>query len=117
MYDNFEFQENIKHQIISEQLELRFMTTGKVIRGVDIPEGGLKQVMLNQSVSLKAKNIIDNNQGLFEDEIQVQLSTYFITEAINSVYLDAVSLIFSEYPTLQPRIPQLDILKAWMTEH
>src|SRR5437667_4411747 len=57
VYDNFEFQENIKHQIIGEQPELRSMMTGKVISGADIPEGGLKQSMLNQSIGLEAKDI------------------------------------------------------------
>ena len=117
VYDNFEFQENVKHQIIGEQPELRSVTTGKVISGADIPEGGLKQSMLNQSIGLEAKDIIDNNLGLYEDEIQMQLSTFFITEAINNVYPDAVGSIFSGYPTLRPRIPQLDVLPVRTTEH
>ena len=77
VYDNFEFQENVKHQIIGQQPELRSVTTGKIVGGANIPEGGLKQSMLNQSIGLKTKDVIDNNLGLYEDEIQVQLSTFF----------------------------------------
>ena len=110
VYDNFEFQENVKHQIIGEQPELRSVMTGKIISGADIPEGGLKQSMLNQSIGLEAKDIIDNNLGLYKDEIQMQLSTFFITEAINNVFPDVVGSIFSGYPTLRPRILQLDVL-------
>jgi hypothetical protein len=89
-----------------EQPELRFIMTSKVISGADILDG-----------SLKLKDIINDNLELYKNEIQIQLSTFFITEAISNVYLDAVQSIFSNYPTLQPKISQLNVLPVQTTVH
>jgi hypothetical protein len=45
-YDNFDFQEDVRHQVLSDNGQMRFVTTGKVFIGRDIPDGGLRQTML-----------------------------------------------------------------------
>jgi hypothetical protein len=41
VYDNFDYREGVKHQLMSNYAEMRYVTTGKVFRGADIPLGGL----------------------------------------------------------------------------
>jgi hypothetical protein len=36
VYDNFDYREGVKHQLISNHAEMRSVTTGKVFRGADI---------------------------------------------------------------------------------
>src|SRR5438876_4872226 len=81
VYDNFEFQENVKHQVIGDHGAMRSVTTGKLIIGIDIPKGGLKQSMLDESVGLTIDDVF-GAPGLHEDKLQIDIPTYFITEAI-----------------------------------
>ena len=81
VYDNFQFQENIKHQRIGDNATMKSVMTGKLIIGTDIPDGGLKQTLLDESVRLNSLDVF-NAPGLHEDVTQLEISTYFIADTI-----------------------------------
>ena len=83
VYDNFDYQEQVHHQIIGSNSVLHHFTTGKVFCGRDIPSGGLQQDMLHNDVRLKIGDIIDAN-GNQHDHVQVQISKFLIFDAIRS---------------------------------
>ncbi|KAJ3454502.1 hypothetical protein MRS44_013102 [Fusarium solani] len=57
-YDNFEQMEHVKEQRVDNEDSFRSVTTGQLISGIEMPEGGLKQSMLNQSIKLRLTDII-----------------------------------------------------------
>src|SRR5437667_6592657 len=59
VYDNFQFQENIKHQRIGDNATMKSVMTGKLIIGTDIPDGGLKQTLLDESVRLNSLDVFN----------------------------------------------------------
>jgi hypothetical protein len=61
--------------------------------GADIPNSGLHQDMLNDSILLKDIDILCA-AGNQHDEIQCQISRFFITKAIREVYPAAVDHVF-----------------------
>ena len=52
-YDNFDFHEKVRHQVLGDNGMMRSVTTGKVFLGYDIPPEGLQQSMHHPDVSLK----------------------------------------------------------------
>ena len=81
MYDNFLFQENIKYQRIGNNAIIKSVITSKLIIGTDIPDGGLKQTLLDESVRLTSLNIF-NTPELYKDVTQLKISIYFIVDTI-----------------------------------
>ena len=75
VYDNFDYQEQVHHQIIGSNSVLHHFTTGMVFCGRDIPSGGLKQDMLHNDVRLKRADIM-NAQGNLHDHVQDQISNF-----------------------------------------
>jgi hypothetical protein len=112
VYDNFDYQERVHHQVIGENTTLRHFTTRKVFLGREIPCGGLRQDMLHNHVRMEITDILsaDGNQ---HDHIQDQISKYLILEAIRTAYPDEIhSLLHSKEHTgfITTEMPQLDIL-------
>jgi hypothetical protein len=92
-YDNFQYYQRVGAERLGEFDDLRQYTTGKFYLGADMPEGGLRQDMLNPSVSLNDVDILDA-QGNHYDYIQKQISNFFITEAIRQAYPGSVDHVF-----------------------
>ncbi|KAH7109991.1 hypothetical protein B0J13DRAFT_534649 [Dactylonectria estremocensis] len=92
VYDNFDYREGIKHQLISNHAEMRSVTTGKEYRGTDIPSGAIY------------------------DETAAKIDTYFIAEAIRSAYLTSVKSIFSTSAIPYPAIPTIELLELRKTD-
>jgi hypothetical protein len=82
VYENFDYREGVKHQLISNHVEMRSVTTGKVFRGADIPLGGLKKSMLHCEVPLTIEDLLYSPGAAVYDETATKIDTYFIAEAI-----------------------------------
>ena len=82
MYNNFDYQEGVKHQLISNHAEMHSVTTGKVFRGADIPPGGLKKSMLHHKVPLTIEDLLYSPSAAVYNETAANIDTYFIVEAI-----------------------------------
>jgi hypothetical protein len=71
-YDNFEQVEGVKEQRVEGNDRFHSVTTGEVIRGIDIPPGGLRQEMLDPRVELRAGDIFFAS-GNLQDTIEYQV--------------------------------------------
>ena len=74
MYDNFDYREGVKHQLISNHAEMRSVTTGRVFRGADIPSGGLKKSMLHREVPLTIEDLLYSPGAAVYDEIAAKIA-------------------------------------------
>ena len=82
-----------------------------------MPEGGLKQLMLNNTRQLKLDEVV-NAAGNKFDNLQKQISTSFIADAIRCAYPAAVDGIFNSNADIEyPCMPVVDILPHGRTEH
>jgi hypothetical protein len=81
VYDNFDYREGVKHQLISNHAEMRSVTTGKVFRGADIPPGGLKKSMLHREVPLTIEDLLYSPGAAEYDETAAKIDTYFISNS------------------------------------
>ena len=52
IYDNFDFQKSVKHQLINNHEVIRLVITNKFIYDTDILFKELKQIMFHEHVSL-----------------------------------------------------------------
>jgi hypothetical protein len=104
VYDNFDYREGVKHQLISNHAEMRLVTMGKVFRGADIPLGGLKKSMLHYEVPLTIEDLLYSPSAAVYDKTAANIDTYFIVEAIRTAYPESVKSIFAKsnitYPTM-----------------
>jgi hypothetical protein len=82
MYNNFDYQEGVKYQLISNHAEMRSVTTGEVFRSADIPLGGLKKSMLHREVPLTIEDLLYSPSAAVYYETAANIDTYFIAKAI-----------------------------------
>lgn len=107
-YDNFEQMEGVKAQRIDDNIAFHSVTTGLVLRGSDIPRGGLTQNMLNRSSPLKIEQVL-LAPGLRMDDLELRISRFFAAEAINNVFPEFFTSSHQGSIT-EPPMPRLDIL-------
>ena len=82
-----------------------------------MPEGGLKQSMLNNTRQLKLDEVVNAAGNRFND-LQKRISTSFIADAIRCAYPTAVNSIFDSNADIEyPRILVVDILPYRRTEY
>lgn len=115
MYDNFDYREGVKHQLISNHAKMRSVTTGKVFRGADIPSGGLKKSMLHLEVPLTIEDLLYSPGAAVYDETAAKVDT-FIAEAIRTAYPNSVKSIFSNSDIPYPSMPTVELLKLRKTD-
>lgn len=121
-YDNFQYYQRAGAQRLGESDELRHYTTGKLFLGADIPGDGLRQDMLDDSLLLKDIDILCA-AGNQHDEVQSQISRFFIAKAIREVYPESVNHVFDPNRTdlaldrdfFLPKMPEIDILPPEVT--
>jgi hypothetical protein len=114
VYDNFDYREGVKHQLISNHAEMR--TTGKVFRGADIPSGGLKRSMLHPEVPLTIEDLLYSPGAAVYDETSAKIDSYFIAEAIRTAYPESVKSIFSNSNIVYPAMPAVELLEPRKTD-
>jgi hypothetical protein len=116
VYDNFDYREGVKHQLISNHAQMRSVTTGKVFRGADIPPGGLKKSMLHREIPLTIEDLLYSPGAVVYDETAAKIDTYFIAEAIRIAYPDSVKSVFAESPITYPSMPAVELLELRKTD-
>ncbi|RSL42675.1 hypothetical protein CEP51_016454 [Fusarium floridanum] len=116
VYDNFDYREGVKHQLISNHAEMRSVTTGKVFRGVDISQGGLRKSMLHREVPLTIEDLLYSPGAALYDETAAEIDTYFIAEAIRTAYPKSVKSIFAKSDNPFPAMPTVELLELRKTD-
>ena len=71
-YDNFEQMEHVKEQRVDNQSSFHSVATGQLIQGIEMPEGGLLQSMLNPTTNLQLEDIF-LSPGNQRDAIEVEV--------------------------------------------
>ncbi|KAF1810006.1 hypothetical protein P152DRAFT_475367 [Eremomyces bilateralis CBS 781.70] len=116
VYDNFDYREGVKHQLISNHAEMRSVTTGKVFRGADIPPGGLRKSMLHRETPLSIEDLFYSPGAAIYDETASKIDSYFIAEAIRTAYPKSVKSIFSNSDIPFPAMPTVELLELRKTD-
>ena len=116
MYNNFDYREGVKYQLISNHTEIRSVTTGKVFRGANIPPGRLKKSILYRKVLLTIEDLLYSPGAAVYNETASNIDTYFIAEAIRTVYPESVRSIFSKSDIPYPSIPAVELLGLRKTD-
>ena len=116
VYDNFDYREGVKHQLISHHAEMRSVTTGKVFIGTDIPPGGLRKSMLHREVPLTIMDLVRSPAAVSYDETAAKIDTYFIAEAIRAAYPESVKSIFSKTDVPFPAMASVELLEVRKTD-
>jgi hypothetical protein len=123
-YDNFEYMEQVRHQVMGDAGSLRRFTTGKLFLGREIPAGGLRQDMLRDGVELGLKDIL-SAPGNNYDQYESQISSYFIAEAIRTTFPKETNRLFAKMQKSNsvgsrnykiPQMPKIDILPLEKTQ-
>jgi hypothetical protein len=116
VYDNFDYHEGVKHQLISTYGEIRSVTTGKVFRGVDIPPGGLKKSMLHREVPLTVHDLLSSPGAACYDKVSAEIDTFFIVEAIRTAYPGPVNAAFARSDVSYPVMSAVELLEPRITD-
>jgi hypothetical protein len=111
VYDNFDYREGVKHQLISNHVEMRSVITGKVLRGTDIPSGRLKKSILYREVLLIIEDLLYSPGVVIYDETTAMIDAYFIAEVIQTAYLESVKSIFAKSDIPYPSMLLVELLK------
>lgn len=111
-WDNYDYNQGVRHQTLSEQSTHVSATTGKICIANELPPGGLRANMLRPQVLLKRRDVL-LAPGNEEDLLMSQIQRHWIVEAIKYAHTEAVQHILSdkkevnewfEFPTVS-RLP------------
>jgi hypothetical protein len=93
-WDNFDYNQTVRHQTIRDPSEHISATTGKLCIGQSIPAGGLLRSMFHPEVPLSPFDIYmaPGNQN---DEVFHQCQRHWIAEAIRYTHREAVETLFT----------------------
>ncbi len=116
IYNNFDFQKSIKHQLVDDHKAMRSVITDKFIHNIDISSEELKQLIFHEHIFLHLHDLLESS-NLYQNNIINYILIYFIFKAIKDYYSSAVSCIFKSDKHLLSKMSQLDILSSWITKH
>src|SRR3954454_6534067 len=89
-YDNFEQVENVKAQRVDDNSSFHSVTTRELLRGADIPPGGLRQEMLDSGVRLTINECLftpGNRPDELENQVSFQIGVK--ADSLNSKLLNS----------------------------
>jgi hypothetical protein len=116
-WDNFDYNQGVRHQTLDEPSKHVSATTGKLCIGRSIPAGGLQRSMLHLDVKLTSLDIWNAN-GNKEDEILYNCQRYWIAEAIRYTHRTAVESVFDrDNSMLWPELPSVKRLPVHQTRN
>lgn len=125
-WDNFDYNQNVRHQTLREPAKHVSATTGKLCIGHHIPTGGLHKSMLRPETPLTPCDIYlaPGNQ---DDEILRGCQRFWIAETIRYTHREAVEELFTDHNLEQarkrimltnwPEIPSVERLPPQKTPH
>lgn len=118
-WDNFDYNQNVRHQTLRDSGSHFCATTGKACLGQYIPDGGLDRAQFHPKVKLQSPHIVLND-GNRENETMFQRQNHWIAEAIRYVHGTAIDAIFQKNNDSQhqyPEFPVIDRLPPQQTVH
>ena len=109
IYDNFNFQKSVKHQLINDHETMKSVIIDKFIYDTDISSEKFKQLMFYKHIFLQFHDLLESSD-LHQNDIVNYISTYFIFKIIEDCYSSAVSCIFKSDKYFLSKMSQLNIL-------
>lgn len=117
VWDNFDFNEGVKHETTTRKRRHLATTTGKIILNPTLPEDGLKQAMYNRSVQLTMGHLHKNQ---LDKDVKKQCQRYWIAESFAYSY-PRVRKLFADVedgdPLSWPDMPAVDRLPSKRYTH
>lgn len=120
-WDNFDYNETVRHLTLREQPKHISATTGKFCIAHYVPDGGLLSSMFHPEVQLAPRHV-RFAPGNLPDNVSIQCQRYWIAEAIRYTHRVAVESIFAASPSSTnlvgyPEFPSVERLYTRKTPH
>lgn len=93
-WDNFDYNQTVRHQTLRDPAKHTSATTGKLSIGHYIPDGKLQRSMLRLNNAVDPYDIYLAPENR-DDDILHQCQRYCIAEAIRHIHREAVEALFS----------------------
>lgn len=118
-WDNFDYNQTVRHQTLANGNQHFCATTGKLCIGHYIPITGLQTSMLDQRVLLSEEHIFQAPINDQTNGVYIACQQYWIAEAIRYVHREAVKSVFhvSGKQELYPQFPAEERLQHRRTPH
>src|SRR6266487_3185665 len=85
-YDNFDYVEEVKHQVMGIAPRQRQLTTGRVFSGNNfLPPSGLLQRDFQMDAKLSINDVF-RAPGVAKDQISKEISRYHISQALRAAF-------------------------------
>ncbi|KIV98311.1 uncharacterized protein PV09_09843 [Verruconis gallopava] len=116
VYDNFNFKDTRRDEILGHTATMRAMTTAAIVICPSIPHTGLQQSMHNPAKPLSIHDVFQS-PGISGDgtDITLRIRRFLIYQAIKSVHSNALAVSFAN--DSPPTMPILDVLPATKTSY
>ncbi|KAN0070318.1 hypothetical protein V8E54_011899 [Elaphomyces granulatus] len=118
-WDNFDWQERVRHQSVGHTHRMHSVTTARVIIARDVPKEGLWQRDFSHDGKLKPEDLAP---GLTEGEYSINISRHLIAKSIYALIPNSAKEFWeTEDPrthitTLNYPMPTIDLLDPQKTE-
>jgi uncharacterized protein DUF6589 len=115
-WDNFDYNQRVRHQILQERDKHFSATTGVLCIGHSIPAGGLLKIMYHPDVPLKPGHVYHAAGN--PDGISKECQQFRIAEAIRYTHRQAVESVFNQShqaSQLYPIFPSVERLEPRKT--
>jgi len=111
VYDNINFKDMKRDEVIGNKSEMRSMTTAAVVICPELPPGGLDQSMHDPSKPLYLHDILSGPGISGGDDIGLKITRCLIADAIKTTHPASVKAVFHNSETY-PKMPELDKIDA-----
>jgi hypothetical protein len=120
-WDNFDWQERVRHQSVGHTHRMHSVTTARVIVARDVPKEGLSQKDFTHDGILGMDDFTEA-PGIIEDDLSIAISRHLIAKSIHTLFPNSTKDFWeSEDPrthtkTLNYPMPTINLLDPQKTE-
>jgi hypothetical protein len=104
-YDNCDFQETVKEQILGDTIHMRNLTTAFAFSTPGLPTGGLQQYMFNDALPLDANKLIDD-AAQARTRIGPGIAQFLLHSAIAAAHKTDIKAKFAQWKHECPGLPE-----------
>ena len=114
-YDNFDYVEEVKHQVMGIAPRQRQLTTGRVFSGNKfLPQSGLLQRDFQMDAKLSINDVF-RAPGVAKDQISIEISCYHISETLRAAFPKVFESFNAKQLSQLPRITPIEPLEPVRT--
>jgi hypothetical protein len=115
VYDNFNFKDTKRDELLGHSATMRAMTTAAVVICPELPTSGLTQSMHNPILPLNMHDIF-GSPAISGDNIGVEISRSLISDEIKRIHPSSVKRVFTESDRY-PKMPNIQVLPSRKTKY